>query len=256
MPFTPEQLIVGALAALLIGFSKTGVPGVGILVVPLMASVFPGRVSVGTTLLLLIVGDLFAVKWYRYFTRWDKLWQLMPYVAVGMVIGTFALFFIGENAEGKDNMNVVIGVLVLVMLVVYLARLKWGDRLRPTSKAGLVTTGASAGFATTVSNAAGPIMTIYMTSLGLPKNEFMGTTAWYYLIFNVAKIPLYLLLMGLSPERPMFTPLGILFDLLMLPVIIIGVYLGKWMLPRVPQNLFNLVALSLAAVSALRLIFS
>jgi uncharacterized membrane protein YfcA len=256
MPFTPEQLIIGAAAALLIGFSKTGVPGVGILVVPLMALVFPGRASVGTTLLLLIVGDLFAVRWYSKFTRWDKLWQLMPYVVVGMIAGTAALFLIGENAEGKDNMNVVIGVLVLVMLVIYLARLKWGDKLRPTSKAGLVTTGASAGFATTVSNAAGPIMTIYMTSLGLPKHEFMGTTAWYYLIFNVAKIPLYLLLIAIAPDKPMFTSQGLLFDLLMLPVIVVGVYLGKWMLPRVPQTVFNVVALSLAAVSALRLIFS
>jgi uncharacterized membrane protein YfcA len=256
MPFTPEQLIIGAAAALLIGFSKTGVPGVGILVVPLMALVFPGRASVGTTLLLLIVGDLFAVRWYSKFTRWDKLWQLMPYVVVGMIAGTAALFLIGENADGKDNMNVVIGVLVLVMLVIYLARLKWGDKLRPTSKAGLVTTGASAGFATTVSNAAGPIMTIYMTSLGLPKHEFMGTTAWYYLIFNVAKIPLYLLLIAIAPDKPMFTSQGLLFDLLMLPVIVVGVYLGKWMLPRVPQTVFNVVALSLAAVSALRLIFS
>ena len=221
-----------------------------------MAMVFPGRVSVGTTLLLLIVGDLFAVRWYRQYTRWDKLWQLMPYVAVGMVIGVGALFLIGEDAQGKDNMNVVIGVLVLVMLVVYVARLKWGDKLRPTSKAGLVTTGASAGFATTVSNAAGPIMTIYMTSLGLPKNEFMGTTAWYYLIFNVVKIPLYLLLIAIAPDKPMFTMQGLLFDVLMLPVIVVGVYLGKWMLPRVPQTVFNVVALSLAAISALRLILS
>jgi uncharacterized membrane protein YfcA len=107
-----------------------------------------------------------------------------------------------------------------------------------------------------VSNAAGPIMTIYMTSLGLPKHEFMGTTAWYYLIFNVAKIPLYLLLIAIAPDKPMFTSQGLLFDLLMLPVIVVGVYLGKWMLPRVPQTVFNVVALSLAAVSALRLIFS
>lgn len=254
MSLTVEQWLVGALAALLIGFSKTGVPGVGILVVPLMALVFPGRVSIGTTLLLLIAADLFAVTWYRRYTRWDKLVQLLPWVAIGMIMGTVALFAIGEDAHGRDAINLVIGLLVLAMIGLYLARLRWGDRLRPTSRAGLMTTGGAAGFATTVSNAAGPIMSVYMTSLGLPKMEFMGTTAWYFLIFNLAKIPLYLLLMRLAPDRPMFSSTGLIFFLALLPVIVAGVYIGRWMLPRVPQGVFNTLALSLAAVAALRLV--
>lgn len=254
MPFTTEQLIIGALAALLIGFSKTGMPGVGILVVPIMALIFRGRVSIGTTVLLLIAADIFAVMWYRRFTRWDKLSQLLPWVLVGMLIGVVTLFLIGEDAQGKDGINLVIGVLVLLMIGFYLLRLKWGDRLLPTSKAGLVATGASAGFATSVSNAAGPIMSVYMTSLGLPKMEFMGTTAWYYLIFNATKIPLYVLLTALAPDRPMFSTQGFIFVVLMLPVIVAGVFIGRWMLPRVPQVVFNTLALSLAAVAAIRLI--
>jgi uncharacterized membrane protein YfcA len=254
MTLTLEQWIVGALAALLIGFSKTGVPGVGILVVPLMALVFQGRASIGTTLLLLISADLFAVMWYSRYTRWDKLAQLLPWVALGMGLGTVALLAIGEDGQGRDTINLVIGTLVLVMIGIYMARMRWGDRLQPTSKAGLVTTGGAAGFATTVSNAAGPIMSVYMTSLGLPKLEFMGTTAWYFLIFNVAKIPLYLLLMAISPDRPMFSGVGLAFDVVMLPVIVAGVFLGRWMLPRVPQGAFNALALSLAALAALRLI--
>lgn len=255
MTLSPEQWLCGLLAALLIGFSKTGVPGVGILVVPLMALVFPGRASVGTTVLLLIFADLFAVGWYRRYTRWDKLTQLLPWVAIGMALGVVTLFLIGEDARGRDRLNAWIGALVLIMLAVSLARLRWGDRLQPSSPLGLITTGSAAGFATTVSNAAGPIMSIYMTSLGLPKHEFMGTTAWYFLIFNVAKVPLYLILMALAPDRPMFTAEGLIFDVLMLPVIVVGVLIGRWMLPRVPQLLFNTLALALAGVAALRLIF-
>jgi uncharacterized membrane protein YfcA len=254
MPFTPEQVLIGAVAALMIGFSKTGMPGVGILVVPLMALIFPGRISIGTTVVLLLAADFFAVFWYRHYTRWDKLWQLLPWVIVGMLIGVATLFSIGEDAQGKDTINIVIGVLVLLMIGFYLLRLKWGDRLSPTSRSGLIATGASAGFATSVSNAAGPIMSVYMTSLGLPKMEFMGTTAWYYLIFNATKIPLYLLLGALAPNRPMFSAQGLMFDALMLPMIIAGVFIGRWMLPRVPQVVFNMVALSLAGVAAIRLI--
>ncbi len=254
MSFTLEQWLLGVLAALLIGFSKTGVPGVGILVVPLMAIVFQDRAAVGTTVLLLIFADLFAVYWYRRYTRWDRLLQLMPWVVAGMLIGVSTLFFVGEDARGRDQINVWIGVLVLVMLAVHLARLRWGDRLQPSSRAGLVVVGGAAGFATTVSNAAGPIMTIYMTSLGLPKHEFMGTTAWYFFIFNVVKVPLYLIVMMLVPERPLFTIEGLIFDAFMLPAIVVGVVAGRWMLPRVPQGVFNGLALSLSAVAALRLI--
>ena len=65
MELTPEQWMIGILAALMVGITKTGIPGIGILVVPLMAIVFGGRLSVGATLPLLIFGDIFAVLWYR-----------------------------------------------------------------------------------------------------------------------------------------------------------------------------------------------
>jgi len=254
MSITPLQWLIGILAAIFIGFSKTGVPGVGIVVVPFMALIFPGRISVGTTGLLLLAADVFAVAWYRQHTRWDKLTQLMPWVVVGMLAGFVMLFFLGEDARGQDSLNKVIGALVLVMIGVYVLRLRFGDQLRPTSQVGLISTGASAGFSTMVSNAAGPIMSIYMTSLGLPKMEFMGTSAWYYLIFNATKIPLYILLTVLNPARPMFSRDGVVFDVAMLPMIVIGVFLGRWMLPRLSQTLFNVFALSLSAVAAIRLL--
>jgi len=252
---TPEQWLLGGLAALLIGFSKTGLPSVGILAVVLMALVFQGRAAVGTTVLLLIVADLFAVGWYWRYTRWDRLWQLLPWVALGMLIGVVTLLLVGEDARGRDQLNAWIGGLVLIMLGVYLLRLKWGARRRPTSRSVLIATGGAAGFATTVSNAAGPIMSIYMTSLGLPKHEFMGTTAWYFLLFNITKLPLYLLVTAFIPQRPLFTAAGLLFDLIVLPAVLLGVWLGRWALPHLPQRLFDVVVLGLSAVTAFILIF-
>ncbi|HEY0868751.1 MAG TPA: hypothetical protein VGE01_15325 [Fimbriimonas sp.] len=65
MQFEPWQIALGALSALIIGFSKTGVPGTGIIVVPLMAYAFGGRLSVGATLPMLVFADCFAVSFYR-----------------------------------------------------------------------------------------------------------------------------------------------------------------------------------------------
>ena len=89
---TVAQWALGGTAALLIGFSKTGMPGVGILVVPMLASAFGGRPSVGTMLPMLIFGDCFAVYWYKQHARWDKLRELIPWVLGGMALGAVALW--------------------------------------------------------------------------------------------------------------------------------------------------------------------
>src|SRR5688500_14866241 len=160
MNLTPEQWMVGILAALMVGITKTGIPGIGILIVPLMAIVFGGRLSVGATLPLLIFGDIFAVLWYRQHARWDNLRSLFPWVITGIIIGMGLLWYTGIKEGRVDWLNVIIGVIVLVMMLVSLARRIWGDRLVPSSIIGLVPTGVLAGFATTVSNSAGPIMSI------------------------------------------------------------------------------------------------
>ncbi|MBK9925304.1 MAG: sulfite exporter TauE/SafE family protein [Anaerolineales bacterium] len=255
MSLTPEQWMIGILAALTVGITKTGLPGIGILVVPLMALVFGGRLSVGATLPLLIFGDVFAVLWYRQHARWDNLRSLLPWVIVGIVIGVGLLWYTGAQGGRVDWLNIIIGVLVLAMMAVSLARKHWGDKLIPTSQAGLVSTGVLAGFSTAVSNAAGPIMTIYLSGMmRLSKNEFMGTSAWYFFIFNLTKLPLYAFLSLVLPTNPMVNATTLLFDLVMLPVIIIGAFIGKWLLPRISESLFNNVVMILASLAALKLI--
>jgi uncharacterized membrane protein YfcA len=252
--FSEWQFLLGFLAAFLIGVSKTGVPGIGILVVPLLATAFGGRASVGTMLPMLIVGDIFAVRWYRQHTQWKRLVELIPWVLVGMAIGAVVLWRLGEMHTSRDLLEPIIGSLVLVMLGIHLLRQRWGERLSPHSPVGIASTGTAAGFATTVSNAAGPIMGIYLTSLRLPKEQFMGTSAWYYFAVNLSKLPVFIVLSLINPEQPIITVRSLLFNVTAIPVIVAGVYVGRWLLPRIPQKLFDEVVLILAAVAAARLI--
>lgn len=254
LPYEHWQITLGVIAAFLIGVSKTGVPGIGILVVPLLAAAFGGRASVGTMLPMLIVGDIFAVRWYRQHTQWKRLVELVPWVVIGMALGAFVLWRLGENKGGRDLLEPLIGILVLVMLAIHLLRQRWGDRLTPHSPVSIASTGTAAGFATTVSNAAGLIMGIYLTSLGLPKEQFMGTSAWYYFAVNLSKLPIFIALSLLNPARPIITSHSLLFNAVVVPVIVAGVYVGKWLLPRIPQRLFDSVVLILAALAAVKLI--
>ena len=248
------QWTLGAAAALLVGISKTGVPGLGILVVVLLANVFGGRASVGLVLPMLIFGDCFAVAWYRRHAQWDKLIGLFPWIVVGMAFGAAALWATGRVGDGKDVLSVLIGGLVLTMLALYLLQERLGERLTPRSRVGVASTGTSAGFATTVSNAAGPIMAVYLSAHKLPKQQFMGTIAWYFLIINLSKLPVYFALTAANPGRPIITAESLLFNLITFPAILLGVFIGKWLLPRIPQKAFDAVVLTLAGASAIKLI--
>src|SRR5690349_16568984 len=165
MNLTLGQWVIGIFAALMVGITKTGIPGVGILIVPLMAIVFGGRLSVGATLPLLIFGDIFAVLWYRQYARWDNLRSLFPWVVTGILVGVGLLWYTGIQGGRVDWLNVIIGVIVLSMMLVSVARRMWGNTLVPSSMTGLVSTGVLAGFATMVSNSAGPIMSIYLSGM-------------------------------------------------------------------------------------------
>lgn len=246
--------MVGAGAALLVGISKTGVPGIGILVVPLLAYAFGGRPSIGIMLPMLVMGDIFAVVWYKRHAQWDKLVGLLPWVVAGVGIGALALWQTGKLNGGKDIVGVVIGIMVLVMLILHLLRNLLGDRLTPKSKVGMVGTGVSAGFATTVSNAAGPIMQMYLAAHEMPKEQFMGTIAWYFFIINAGKLPIYGLLTFLDPKHPIVTGPSLLFNLEIFPAILVGAVIGKWMLPKFSQKQFDGAVLGLAGIGAGKLI--
>ncbi len=253
MHLTLLQIVLLVAAGLIVGFSKTGVPGTGILVVPLMAEVFGGRLSVGATLPVLITADCFAVAFYRTHADWEKLKQLAPYVVFGIVLGAVFLKVMPPAKKGIDPLNVVIGGMVLAMLAVQLLRRRLGDRLLPTSKTGTAGTGVLAGFSTMASNAAGPIMSIYMTAAKLPKANFMGTTALYFFIFNMFKVPFVLALTASDSAHPMVTQQTLIVDAALIPIVMIGAFGGKTLLPVIPEKDFSDVVLLLAAVGALKM---
>lgn len=253
--FTPEQWLLGLTTALFVGFSKTGIPGAGVLVVPLMAQAFGARESIGTTLVILLMGDVFAVTWYRQHAKLDEIWKLAPWVVVGMLLGFGALWVLGER-HGKDMMSPIIGGLVLAMILLNLLRKRFGDRLTPHSKLGVKITGAAAGFSTTVANAGGPVMAIYLQGTGLMKHQMIGTNGWYFFIFNLVKVPLYVALTLWTPGSPVWTGHSLRFTLLAFPFVAIGAYLGKWALPRINQNVFDASVMILAAIAAVKLVMT
>ena len=234
--------VLGGLTAVLVGLAKTGIPGLGVLVVPMMAAIFPARESVGALLPLVCAADLFAVAWYRQHAQWRLLRRVAPWVALGMITGGGVLWRI-DSARLKPLLGTL--VLLLALLEILRRRLHWNRvAAHPGFTAG---SGAAAGFSSTVGNVSGPIMSIYFVSSGLSKQELMGTSAWCFFIMNLCKVPIYGG-MGLITSR------SLTFNLAVLPLIVLGALLGRWLMPRIPQAVFNSIVLALAALAALHLL--
>ncbi|MBI2844623.1 MAG: sulfite exporter TauE/SafE family protein [Armatimonadetes bacterium] len=248
------QWSAGVVAAMLVGISKTATPGAGILVVPLLAGVFGGRLSVGIMLPMLIFADCFAVAWYRRHAQWHRLAGLLPWVLVGVAVGAALLWVFGRLGGDRDVLGKVIGWLVLSMLALNLLQHKLGDRIAPKSRVGIAVSGSAVGVSTTISNAAGPVMAIYLSALRMPKEQLMGTVAWFFFVLNLTKLPILIALTAVNPEKPLITILSLKFIGTIWPVILLGVFLGKWMLPRISQRLFNTLILTLAGISAVKLV--
>ena len=237
--------IVIALCAVMVGISKTGIPGVAILVVPLMASVLPARSSVGVLLGILILADLFAAGYYRHNAQWRHLSRLLPIAFVGIVAGYFGL-----RAVSDEQLKPMIGIIVLTMLGFnyWRSKVKSQDAPIPTQwwfAAGL---GFLAGVTTMMANAAGPIMIIYLLAMRLPKIEFVGTSAWFFFVVNWLKVPF-------SARLELMTMESLKLDLMMLPFIAVGAISGILVLKKIPQRAFNIIVQILAAAAAIKLLF-
>lgn len=237
--------LLGAGSALLVGLSKTGLPGVSIPAVTLMTEAFAhdARLGVGALLPVLLVGDVFAVGWYRHHALWSKLVRLFPFVLLGMVPGAIVLCSLPEG----NDLRPILGVLILGLLALEMARRTFGWEDVPKAWWFVAGLGMLAGFSTIIAHAAFPVMTIYLLSQGMAKREFVGTAAWFFFIVNLSKLPFYV-------GSQMITPSTLRFDLVTVPVVLAGGVLGICMLPRLPQKLFDFLAMTLAALAAVRLL--
>lgn len=248
----PWRWAVGVGVAILVGVAKTGVPGVGTLAVPLMVlAVGDARQSAGWLLPLLCVADLFAVGIYRRRSYARRLFVLLPWVVAGMLAGALALF-----APERVLRPMVAGI-VLVMIGV-----RWWHTISETNvvaggeadKAGgpgpthaepwthSALYGGAAGFSTTIANAAGPVMNLYLLAKRLPKEEFVGTGAWFFLVVNLCKLPVY-------AGHGLITRASLAFDLFMVPAVVVGAGLGRVVIRRLRQETFERVVFALTILA-------
>lgn len=238
-----------ASAALLVGFSKTAVSGANTVSLAVFAAVLPARASTGVLLPLLIAGDVLAVLTYRRHAHWPTLWRLFPAVAAGVVAGTLFLVWAGDGIVRTS-----IGAILLLMAGVTVWRRRTAETPRApeevTSRAGRAKArsyGVLGGFTTMVANAGGPVMSMYLLSAGFRKLGFLGTSAFFFLIVNVSKVP-FSAGLGLIDGR------SLLLDAALVVFVVPGALIGKWAVNRINQRLFEQLVIAATVVGGLQLL--
>jgi len=244
------QWLIAVIGALSIGVAKTGVPGFGIFVVPVFALLVGDAVgSAGWLLPLLIAADVFAVAYHRRHAQIPRLLELAPWVLGGMALGGVVMAVDRwwlRDTDWKSAGNVLIGGLILMMVAVHVWRTRRAPAAGEVPEGGrgqAAFFGITAGFTTFLANAAGPVMNLYFLAKRFPKEQLIGTGAWFFLVVNVSKVPIY-------APLGLFTASSLLFDLILLPAVILGAVTGRRIFSVLPQQVFATIVLVLATLAA------
>jgi uncharacterized protein len=238
------KCILLVIAAFGIGFSKSGFQGVGMIHVVIFAFIFGARDATGVLLPLLIVGDVCAVCYFGKQAQWDHIQRLLPPTAIGVVIGWLLMQKLPES-----TFKPLVGSIILSLITIQVTRMlrpQWFAKT-PHQKWLATSLGILVGITTMLANAAGPVMALYLLAVSLPKWELVATSAWFFLVINLFKIP-FSYNMGLIN----FDTLAV--NAVFAPAVLPGMWLGRWLIQRIPQRIFDGLLLALTAVFALRLV--
>ncbi|HMJ69217.1 MAG TPA: sulfite exporter TauE/SafE family protein [Cyclobacteriaceae bacterium] len=236
--FTVLNLSLFFLVALFIGLSKTGVHGAGMVAVPLLAVIFGGKLSSGIMLPMLCLADVMGVWYYHRHASWPHLKKLLGWAALGVVLGTAVGGQIDDHAF-KIVMASIIAVSVVIMV--------WMERGHkedvPDYLWFAALCGVAAGFTSMIGNLAGSFAAIYLLSMRLPKNAYIGTSAWFFMAINWFKVPFQVWGWQTITWNTFF------LDLTTLPVIALGAWLGVIIVKKLSEGAYRwfIIVMTLAA---------
>ena len=241
---TSSQWMLALLSAFGLGIAKSGFAGVGLFHVVVFAFLFGAKQSTGYVLPMLIFGDVCAVVAFRQHARWEYVRSMSLPTALGVIIGWALMNSLSESAYKP-----VIGSIILGLAAMQTARMwrpNWFEHV-PHAAWFAWSLCLIAGFSTMLANAAGGIIALYLVSVSMPKLELVGTTAWFFLLLNLFKVPFsaHLGLIGMDT---------LMLNAVLTPMIVLGLLAGRWLIHRIPQRQFDSLVLLLSSIAALRLI--
>jgi len=232
------------LSAFFIGLSKAGLRGIDMMNVTMMAIVFGSKASTGIVLPLLCVADIIAVIYYHRHAQWNHFWKLIPWMAIGILVGVYV---------GKDMNEVlfrkIMAIIIITTVFIMVALEIRKNQVIPTNKFFVANMGLAAGFTTMLGNLAGAFSNIYFLAMRIPKNDFIGTASWVFLVINLFKLPFQIFFWKNITTESLYT------DLFLLPSVVIGFWIGVKIVSKIKEDNYRKVVIVLTFLGALAIFF-
>lgn len=234
------NLLLILVAAFILGLAKAGLKGIDLLNVTLMALVFGGKASTGIVLPLLCAADIAAVWYYHRHAQWHHFHRLMPWMVLGILIGVYT----GKDLDEAAFRKLMALIIVLTVGILVLLETRKSQTV-PTHPLFASTTGIAAGFTTMIGNLAGAFTNLYFLAMRLPKNDFIGTAAWVFLVINLFKLPFQ------AFYWRNITAATLQADLLLLPTLALGFWCGLTLVDRIRDAHYRRVVFALTVIGAM-----
>lgn len=226
--YTVPQWAAILAAAFIIGMGKSGIRGVDMLSVTLMAVVFGSKSSTGVVLPLLCMADIAAVKYYHRHAQWSHFRKLVPWMIIGILAGVW----VGKDLNEALFKKLMAGIILVTILIVLIMEYRKTQEV-PKHPAFAAGTGLAAGFTTMLGNLAGAFSNLYFLAMRMPKNDFIGTASWIFLFMNLFKLPFQVFFWkNINPQ-------SLSIDLVLLPALALGFWTGLQIVGRIKDQHFR-----------------
>ena len=230
-------------AIILYGIAKSGLGGsISLISVPLMTVVMPLNQALAVILPILIFSDIVAVYRFRREFDFSTLKLIVPFAALGIIIGSFTFKYFSE-----DLLKLIVGIMGFLFAGHYFLFKK--EKKIPAKKNFLkgAIFSSIAGFSSFCVHAGGTPTSIYLLPLRLKKEIYVGTRIIFFTFVNLIKLPLYIYLSMMNFDT-------LYQSALLLPLAITGIFIGYKLLKIIDENLFYNIIYALILVSSTKLL--
>ena len=230
-------------AIVLYGIAKSGLGGSMTLIsVPLMTVVMPLNQALAVILPILIFSDIIAVYRFRREFDFSTLKLIVPFAALGIIIGSFTFKYFSE-----DLLKLIVGIMGFLFAGHFFLFKK--EKKIPAKKNFLkgAIFSSIAGFSSFCVHAGGTPTSIYLLPLRLKKEIYVGTRIIFFTFVNLIKLPLYIYLSMMNFDT-------LYQSALLLPLAITGIFIGYKLLKIIDENLFYNIIYALILVSSTKLL--
>lgn len=243
-PISVSAIIIICICVFFTGIAKGGMAGASSVIVPILALTLGGKDSVGFLLPISLSASFISALRNHNGVNWKALANVLPFAFVGICIGAYC----GDIANEKQFF-VLLAIVIITGCTLSIIQHYNHSSFKDEHGIFVIIFGLLSGFAAMIGNVTGPLISTLFILQRFPKKQFVTTYVWFCFLTDVIKVPFHLFLWHTINTQTL------IHDFYYIPIMILGVFCGNWLINKLPDNLYKTIILILSCISAVILLF-